>query len=99
MSGTIGNPTCQGRRLRKWKLYEKNSQREKGVPKIYDKSCHNKSKKFLAKEGVVSFWRLRKFVRTKERKFWQRRARFPFGDSVSKAGKNINMAGIKEATL
>ena len=45
----------------------------------------------MAKEGVVSFWRLRKFVRTKERKFWQRRAQFPFGDSVSKAGKLINL--------
>ena len=30
MSGTIGKPTFQGRRLRKWKLYDKSSQREKG---------------------------------------------------------------------
>ena len=36
---------------------------------IYDKSCHNKRRNFLAKEGIVSFWRLGKVVRTKARKF------------------------------
>ena len=29
MIGTIGNPTCQGRILRKWKIYERSSQSEK----------------------------------------------------------------------
>ena len=52
------------------------------VPKIYDKRCHNKSRKQLTKEGAVSFWRLKKVVRTKEGNFWKRRAQFRFGDSI-----------------
>ena len=38
MLGTIGKPTCQGRRLRKWKIYDKSSQIEKGkCPKAMTK--------------------------------------------------------------
>ena len=69
------------------------------VPKSYDKICHNKSKKVLENEGAVSFWRLRKVARTKVGKFWKSRAQFPFGDSISKAGKSIKMLGVKETTL
>ena len=96
VSGTIGKPTCQGRRLRKWNLSKKRSQREKGkVPKRYDKKFNNKRRKFLEKDDILSFWRLRKFVRTKAWKFWQRRIQFPFGDSVSKAGKSIKVVRDK----
>ena len=39
MIGTIGNPTCQGRILRKWKLYDKSSQREnENCPKSMTKA-------------------------------------------------------------
>ena len=77
MSGTIGKPTFQGRRSRKWKLYDKRSWREKG-----------KFPKYMTK-----------FVIKKVGKFWQRRAQFPFGDSVSKADKIIKMRGIKATNL
>ena len=72
-------------------LWQKQSKRKGKVPKSYEKICHNKSTKVLEKEGVFSFWRLRKAVRTKAWKFWQRRAQFPFGDSVSKVGKSIKV--------
>ena len=42
MLGTIGKPTCQGRILRKLKLYDKSSQREKG-----------KCPKYMAKAVVI----------------------------------------------
>ena len=69
------------------------------MPKSYEKICHNKSKKKLTKEGMISFWRLGKTIRTKARKVWQRRAQFPFVDSVSKAGKSIKLSRIKSTTL
>ena len=69
-------------------LWQKQSERKGKVPKSYDKSYHNKKRKQLTKEGIVSFWRLRKVVRTKAWNFWLRRAQFPFGDSVSKAGES-----------
>ena len=51
MSCTIGNPNFQGRRLRKWKIYDKSSQREKGkCPKAMKKN-------FITKEG--NFWKRR----------------------------------------
>ena len=38
MSGIVGKLNFQGRRLRKWKLYDKSSQREKGkFPKAMTK--------------------------------------------------------------
>ena len=72
---------------------QKQSERKGKVPNNYDKSFHNKSRKILEKEGAISFWRLRKDVRTKARKFWQRRASFPFGDSASKAKKSVKLSG------
>ena len=40
-----------------------------------------------------------KVVITKAGNFWKRRAQFPFGDSVSKAGKSIKFPGIKASTI
>ena len=51
MSGTIDKPTCQGMRLRKWKLYDRNSQKEKGkCPKAM-------AKVFIKKAGNI--WKRR----------------------------------------
>ena len=49
----------------------------------------------MANEGTISFWRLRKYVKTKAGKLWQKRAQFPFGDSASKAGKSIKVVRDK----
>ena len=76
-------------------LWQKQSERKGKVPKIYDKIFHTKIRKFLEKEGAVSFWRLIKDVIKKSWKFWQRRVQFPFGDSVSKAGKSIKVVRDK----
>ena len=47
MSGTISKPNCQWRKLRKWKLYEKSSHREKGkCPKAMKKVVKTKVGKF-----------------------------------------------------
>ena len=51
MSGTIGKPTFQGRILRKWKIYEKRSQREKG------KCSKSMTKDAITKAG--NFWQRR----------------------------------------
>ena len=73
----LASQLAKGKRSRKWKLYDKSSQREKGkCPKAITKS-----------------------VRIKAGKFWKRRVQFPYGDSVSKAGKSINLPGIKAATI
>ena len=77
----------------------KSVERKGKVPKTYKKICHNKRRKFLEKEGVVAFYILRKTVRTKVGIFWQRRAPFPFGDLVSKAGKSVKLSGLKEKTI
>ena len=66
------------------------------MPKSYEKICNNKRRKVLEKEGAVSFYILRKAVRKKVGIFWQMRAQFPFGDSVSKAGKSVKLSGLKE---
>ena len=47
MLGPIGKPNFKGRRSRKWKLYEKSSQREKGkCPKAMTKAVITKEEKF-----------------------------------------------------
>ena len=51
MLGTIGKLTCQGRRSRKWKLYDKISQREKG------KCLKAMTKAVITKAG--NFWQSR----------------------------------------
>ena len=69
------------------------------MPKSYEKICNNKRRKVLEKEGAVSFYILRKTVRKKVGFFWQMRAQFPFGDSVSKVGKSVKLSGLKEKTI
>ena len=58
MSGTRGKPTCQVRRLRKRKLYDKRSQTEKG------KCTKAMTKAIIIKEG--NFWKRRELFPFRE---------------------------------
>ena len=69
-------------------LWQKQSKRKGKVPKIYDKNSHIQKRKQLTKEGVVSFWRLGKYVIGKVGNFWQKMAQFPFGVSITKVGQS-----------
>ena len=70
MSGTISKPNFQGRRLRKWKLYDKSSQREKGkCPKDMTKDVIKKEGNFWKRRVYFPFGDLEKYVRTKVGKF------------------------------
>ena len=77
MSGTIGKTTFQGRRLIKWKLYEKRVQREKG------KCPTHITKYFIIKEGKSGICHRKKQERhkklslTKVATMGLRRAQFP----------------------
>ena len=69
MSSKIGKPTCQGRRLIKWKLYEKSNQREKGkCPKATTKVVITKAGKFWKRRVQFPFG-VRKSLKTKVGKF------------------------------
>ena len=62
--GEIGKATYQRVKV---ELYEKiKSERKWKVPKSNDKSSQIQKRKQLTKEGVVSFWRLIKYVIGKE---------------------------------
>ena len=70
MSGTIGKPTCQGRRLRKWKLYDKSSQREKGkCPKAKIKYVITKGGSFCERRAQFSFGDSKKLSEQKQESF------------------------------
>ena len=56
MLGTIGKPTFQGRRSRKWKLSDKSSQREKEkCPKAMTKAVITKAGKFWKRRAQFPF--------------------------------------------
>ena len=66
---------------------------EKGkVPKSSRKVSRDKSKKVLQRGLQFPLGYLRKVIRTKAGNFWEMRAQFPYGDSVSKAGKNRKLS-------
>ena len=70
LSGTVGNPTCQGRRLRKWKIYVNNSQREKGkCPKYMTKDVITKAGKFWQRRPQFPFGDSEKLLEQKKESF------------------------------
>ena len=70
MSGTIGKPTCQGRRLRMWKLYDKSSQREKRkFPKAMKKAVITKVGKFWQRRVQFPFGDSEKLSEQKQENF------------------------------
>ena len=88
LGGRIGG-TSQLALVKNKKLHDKRRQGNKEkFPKRSRKEDRGKRRNVLQRREQFYLGELTKFVRTKERKYWERSLQFPYGDSVSKERKS-----------